>query len=145
MLLSRPRPACLGRIGPSRWSRNLSGQAARSSARNVGPAEAVVATINAAELSGTLSYRDHLIRIGLWSLVSLNVGAYFSQGDDGAQVLLPDATRGWVAPPGLGTRIAPLGARGHATFDIAEVYDLAEMESVAAPLLSAGLRLAGFV
>lgn len=88
MLLSRPRPACLGRLGPSRWSRNLSGQAARSSARNVGPAEAVVATINAAELSGTLSYRDHLIRIGLWSLVSLNVGAYFSQGDDGAQVLL---------------------------------------------------------
>ena len=41
-----------------------------------------------AEAESTLSFRDHLIRMGLWALISLNVGAYFGQGDEGAQVLL---------------------------------------------------------
>lgn len=41
-----------------------------------------------AEAEANLTLRDHLIRIGLWSIISLNVGAYFGQGDEGAQVLL---------------------------------------------------------
>ena len=36
----------------------------------------------------TLTPRDHLMRLGLWALISLNVGAAFSQGDEGAQLLL---------------------------------------------------------
>ena len=61
--------------------------AASSSGPNaaLGPAGAVNAALHAAEANLTL--RDHLIRIGLWALVSLNVGIYFSQGDEGAQIL----------------------------------------------------------
>ena len=40
------------------------------------------------EAESSLSLRDHLVRIGLWTIVSLNIGAYFSQGDEGVQVLL---------------------------------------------------------
>ena len=40
-----------------------------------------------AEAEASLTPRDHLIRIGLWTLVSMHMGAYFSQGDEGAQVL----------------------------------------------------------
>ncbi|KAL1500603.1 hypothetical protein AB1Y20_013255 [Prymnesium parvum] len=35
-----------------------------------------------------LTLRERLMPLGLWAIVCLNVGAYFSQGDDGAQVLL---------------------------------------------------------
>lgn len=41
-----------------------------------------------AEAESNLTLRDHLIRIGLWGIISINVGAYFGQGDEGAQLLL---------------------------------------------------------
>jgi hypothetical protein len=53
--------------------------------REHGAAKAALGAIADAEAS--LSPRDHLIRFGLWSLVSLNVGFYFSSGDEGAQLL----------------------------------------------------------
>ena len=53
--------------------------------REHGPAKAALTAI--ADAEGALSPRDHLIRFGLWSLVSLNVGLYFSSGDEGAQLL----------------------------------------------------------
>ena len=76
MMMLRPRPHTT--------TRSLSTQpppGIRSPA-----ASAVANAIAAAE--SNLSMRDHLIRIGLWSIISLNVGAYFGQGDEGAQVLL---------------------------------------------------------
>ena len=51
-----------------------------------GAAEKVNAALFAAE--DNLSLRDHLMRLGLWGIVSLNVGFYFSQGDEGAQILV---------------------------------------------------------
>ena len=44
-----------------------------------------MAAISKAEAN--LSTRDHMIRLGLWTLISMHMGAYFSQGDEGAQIL----------------------------------------------------------
>lgn len=61
-------------------------EAARKHAyERANPAAAALGAI--AEAEASLSTRDHLIRLGLWALISLNVGAYFSQGDEGAQLL----------------------------------------------------------
>jgi hypothetical protein len=40
-----------------------------------------------ADAEASLSTRDHFMRIGLWTLASAWVGVFFSQGDEGAQVL----------------------------------------------------------
>ena len=37
---------------------------------------------------GTSILRDHILPLGLWTAVSANVGALFSQGDEGVQVLI---------------------------------------------------------
>lgn len=62
-----------------------SGGAARAPEASEGAATAVNAAIHAAEEN--LSMRDHFMRLGLWAIVSLNVGIFFSQGDEGAQIL----------------------------------------------------------
>ena len=85
------RPALLARAAaPSRGLPNSSVR--RTLASRPRPpirSEAASAVATAiAEAEANLTLRDHLIRIGLWSIISLNVGAYFGQGDEGAQVLL---------------------------------------------------------
>ena len=74
-------------------------RAARRRKEEKGIAASVNDSILQAESS--LSARDHLMRLGLWTFVSVNVGAYFSSGDEGAQILLnlDEFTSAILAPP----------------------------------------------
>ena len=89
-----PRPA-RPRRGPSRKP------AARQPAARVGGSSAKdqattsssgLATPSAkgdgANVADALSWGDVAMRLGMWTVVSLNVGAFFSQGDEGVQVML---------------------------------------------------------
>mmetsp|Transcript_80835 Transcript_80835/g.160633 ORF Transcript_80835/g.160633 Transcript_80835/m.160633 type:complete len:188 (+) Transcript_80835:104-667(+) len=68
--------------------RGLSTTTSSKAAKAVVPAEARAVTAAIREAEESLSTRDHLMRLGLWAFISLNIGAFFSQGDEGAQVLL---------------------------------------------------------
>ena len=56
--------------------------ASRAGASGGGAASSALNAI--ADAESNQSVQDHLIRFGLWSLISLQVGSYFSQGDEGA-------------------------------------------------------------
>lgn len=68
--------------------RALHARLASSSSKR--PGQSTLSAMNEAvrEAEQALTPRDHLMRLGLWALVSLNIGAAFSQGDEGAQLLL---------------------------------------------------------
>ena len=51
-----------------------------------GSKEAVAAKFAAAAPKGEFTGASRPVQLGLWALVSLNVGAWFSQGDEGAQI-----------------------------------------------------------
>ena len=53
-----------------------------------GSKEAVAAKFAAAAPKGEFTGASRPVQLGLWALVSLNVGAWFSQGDEGAQILI---------------------------------------------------------
>ena len=86
--------------GPRPTKSGKAAKVARAAAAQSEPgaAAAVNAALFAAE--DNLTIRDHLMRLGLWALVSLNVGIYFSQGDEGAQILvhLDEFTEGILDP-----------------------------------------------
>lgn len=60
----------------------------RSPLRQIGTRWLSATAAPAAESAATPSLRARWLPFGLWTLVSLQIGTYFSQGDEGAQLLL---------------------------------------------------------